>query len=82
MVIEKLSITDIKDHDGYASTIKSGNTVWNARSTQVINKDNDDDDYEMTNSLKIKSLEKKLDLLQTTLDTVLDRLPLSNNGWR
>jgi len=82
MVIEKLSITDIKDHDGYASTIKSGNTVWNARSTQVINKDNDDDDYEMTNSLKIKSLEKKLDLLQTTLDTVLDRLQLSNNGWR
>ena len=81
MVIEKLSITDIKDHDGYASTIKSGNTVWNARSTQVINKDNDDD-YEMTNSLKIKSLEKKVDLLQTTLDTVLDRLPLSNNGWR
>ena len=82
MVIEKLSITDIKDHDGYASTIKSGNTVWNARSTQVINKDNDDDDYEMTNSLKIKSLEKKVDLLQTTLDTVLDRLQLSNNGWR
>ena len=82
MVIEKLSITDIKDHDGYASTIKSGNTVWNARSTQVINKDNDDDDYEMTNSLKIKSLEKKVDLLQTTLDTVLDRLPLSNSGWR
>jgi|TARA_R100000306_G_scaffold8590_1_gene11923 hypothetical protein len=82
MVMEKLSITDIKDHDGYASTIKSGNTVWNARSTQVINKDNDDDDYEMTNSLKIKSLEKKLDLLQTTLDTVLDRLPLSNSGWR
>tara|TARA_R100001132_G_C3202861_1_gene49414 strand:- start:262 stop:507 length:246 start_codon:yes stop_codon:yes gene_type:complete len=81
MVMEKLSITDIKDHDGYASTIKSGNTVWNARSTQVINKDNDDD-YEMTNSLKIKSLEKKLDLLQTTLDTVLDRLPLSNSGWR
>lgn len=80
--MEKLSITDIKDHDGYASTIKSGNTVWNARSTQVINKDNDDDDYEMTNSLKIKSLEKKLDLLQTTLDTVLDRLPLSNSGWR
>lgn len=82
MVMEKLSITDIKDHDGYASTIKSGNTVWNARSTQVINKDNDDDDYEMTNSLKIKSLEKKVDLLQTTLDTVLDRLPLSNSGWR
>ena len=82
MVMEKLSITDIKDHDGYASTIKSGNTVWNARSTQVINKDNDDDDYDMTNSLKIKSLEKKLDLLQTTLDTVLDRLPLSNSGWR
>ena len=82
MVMEKLSITDIKDHDGYASTIKSGNTVWNARSTQVINKDNNDDDYEMTNSLKIKSLEKKLDLLQTTLDTVLDRLPLSNSGWR
>lgn len=68
MTVEKLSITDIKDHDGYASTIKSGNTVWNARSTQVIN----DDDYEMTNSLKIKNLEKKVDLLQTTLEEVLD----------
>jgi hypothetical protein len=81
MTVEKLSITDIKDHDGYASTIKAGNTVWNARSTQIINKDNDDD-YEMTNSLKIKSLETKVDLLQTTLEKVLDRLPLSNNGWR
>jgi hypothetical protein len=81
MTVEKLSITDIKDHDGYASTIKAGNTVWNARSTQIINKDNDDD-YEMTNSLKIKSLETKVDFLQTTLEKVLDRLPLSNNGWR
>ena len=68
MTVGKLSIADIKDHDGYASTIKSGNTVWNARSTQVIN----DDDYEMTNSLKIKNLEKKVDLLQTTLEEVLD----------
>ena len=82
MTIEKLSISEIDKHKGYSDAVKSGNTVWNARSTQVINKDNDDDDYEMTNSLKIKSLEKKLDLLQTTLDTVLDRLPLSNNGWR
>ena len=68
MAVEKLNITDIKDHDGYASTIKSGNTVWNARSTQV----NNDDDYEVTNSLKIKNLEKKVDLLQTTLEEVLD----------
>jgi hypothetical protein len=82
MTVEKLSIADIKDHDGYASTIKAGNTVWNARSTQKIHKDNDDDDYESTTSSKIWSLEKKVELLQTTLEKVLDRLPLSNNGWR
>ena len=80
MTIEKLSISEIDKHKGYSDAVKSGNTVWNARSTQVINKDATD--YDSTNSLKIKSLEKKVDLLQTTLDTVLDRLPLSNNGWR
>ena len=80
MTIEKLSISEIDKHKGYSDAVKSGNTVWNARSTQIINKD--DTDYDSTNSLKIKSLEKKVDLLQTTLDTVLDRLPLSNNGWR
>ena len=80
MTMKKLSISEIDKHKGYSDAVKSGNTVWNARSTQIINKD--DTDYDSTNSLKIKSLEKKVDLLQTTLDTVLDRLPLSNNGWR
>ena len=77
MTIEKLSISEIDKHKGYSDAVKSGNTVWNARSTQVINKD--DTDYDSTNSLKIKSLERKVDLLQNTLEKVLDRLTSTNN---
>ena len=77
MTVEKLDISEIKKHKGYTDTIKSGNIVWNARSTQVINKD--DTDYDSTNSLRIKSLERKVDLLQNTLEKVLDRLLLINN---
>ena len=73
MVIEKLSITDIKDHDGYASTIKSGNTVWNARSTQKIHRE-EEDDYDSTNGKKIERLEKKVNALQDTLEKILHKL--------
>jgi|TARA_R110002110_G_scaffold1081_2_gene4400 hypothetical protein len=81
MTIEKLSTSEINKHAGYVSAIKAGNTVWNARSTQKIHKDNDDD-YESTTSSKIWSLEKKVELLQTTLEKVLDRLSLKNDSWR
>jgi len=80
MTIEKLSISEIDKHKGYSDAVKSGNTVWNARSTQVINKD--DTDYDSTNSLRIKSLEKKVDLLQDTLEKVLDRLTSTTNDWK
>ena len=80
MTIEKLSISEIDKHKGYSDAVKSGNTVWNARSTQVINID--DTDYDSTNSLRIKSLEKKVDLLQDTLEKVLDRLTSTTNDWK
>ena len=80
MTIEKLSISEIDKHKGYSDAVKSGNTVWNARSTQIIDKD--DTDYDSTNSLKIKSLEKKVDLLQDTLEKVLDRLTSTTNDWK
>mgnify|MGYP003114086901 FL=1 len=80
MTIEKLSISEIDKHKGYSDAVKSGNTVWNARSTQIIDKD--DTDYDSTNSLKIKSLEKKVDLLQDTLEKILDRLTLTTNDWK
>jgi len=81
MTMKKLSISEIDKHEGYSDAIKSGNTVWNARSTQIIKKDNEDD-YDSTNSLKIKSLERKVDLLQNTLEKVLDRLTSTNNDWK
>ena len=80
MTIEKLSISEIDKHKGYSDAVKSGNTVWNARSTQIIDKD--DTDYDSTNSLRIKSLEKKVDLLQDTLEKVLDRLTSTTNDWK
>ena len=80
MTIEKLSISEIDKHKGYSDAVKSGNTVWNARSTQIIDKD--DTDYDSTNSLKIKSLEKKVDLLQDTLEKVLERLTSTTNDWK
>ena len=64
MTVEKLDISDIKEHDGYASTIKAGNTVWNARSTQKIYKEED----------KVEVLEKKVNAMQDSLDKILDKL--------
>ena len=64
MTVEKLDISDIKEHDGYASTIKAGNTVWNARSTQKIYREED----------KVEVLEKKVNAMQDSLDKILDKL--------
>ena len=61
MAVEKLNITDIDNHDGYASTIKSGNTVWNARSTQKVYREED----------KVEILEKKVNAMQDTLEKIL-----------
>ena len=61
MAVEKLNITDIDKHDGYASTIKSGNTVWNARSTQKVYREED----------KVEILEKKVNAMQDTLEQIL-----------
>ena len=41
MTVEKLAISEIDKHDGYASATKAGNTVWNARSTQKVFKEED-----------------------------------------
>ena len=61
MAVEKLNITEINKHDGYASTIKSGNTVWNARSTQKVYREED----------KVEILEKKVNAMQDTLEKIL-----------
>jgi hypothetical protein len=61
MAVEKLNVTDIDKHDGYASTIKSGNTVWNARSTQKVYREED----------KVEILEKKVNAMQDTLEKIL-----------
>ena len=61
MAVEKLNITEINKHDGYASTIKSGNTVWNARSTQKVYREED----------KVDILEKKVNAMQDTLEKIL-----------
>ena len=52
MPLEKLNATEINKHDGYAAATKAGNTVWNARSTQKIHRE-EEDDYDSTNG-KIK----------------------------
>ncbi len=49
MTVEKLAVSEINKHDGYASATKAGNTVWNARSTQKVFKEED----------KVEILEKK-----------------------
>jgi hypothetical protein len=74
MTVEKLAISEIDKHDGYASATKAGNTVWNARSTQKIFRE--EDDYDSTNNEKIKNLEKKVNAMQDSLDKILDRLML------
>ena len=61
MAVEKLNVTDIDKLNGYASTIKSGNTVWNARSTQKVYREDD----------KVEILEKKVNAMQDTLEKIL-----------
>jgi hypothetical protein len=74
MAVEKLNVTEINKHDGYSAATKAGNTVWNARSTQKVFRE--EDDYDSTNNEKIKNLEKKVNAMQDSLDKILDRLML------
>ena len=71
MTVEKLDVSEINKHEGYVSATKAGNTVWNARSTQKIHKE---EDYDSTNSGKINSLEKKVNVMQDSLDKILAKL--------
>jgi len=64
MTVEKLAISEINKHDGYATATKAGNTVWNARSTQKVFKEED----------KVEILEKKVNAMQDSLDKILDKL--------
>jgi|TARA_Y100000034_G_scaffold72210_1_gene87076 phage shock protein A len=64
MTVEKLAVSEINKHDGYASATKAGNTVWNARSTQKVFKEED----------KVEILEKKVNAMQDSLDKILDKL--------
>ena len=72
MTVEKLAVSEINKHDGYSAATKAGNTVWNARSTQKVFKE--EDDYDSTNNEKIKNLEKKVNAMQDSLDKILDKL--------
>ena len=72
MPLEKLNTTEINKHDGYSAATKAGNTVWNARSTQKIHRE--EDDYDSTNGKKIERLEKKVNALQDTLEKILHKL--------
>ena len=71
MTVEKLDVSEINKHEGYVSATKAGNTVWNARSTQKIYKE---DDYDTTNNERINNLEKKINAMQDSLDKILDKL--------
>ena len=64
MTVEKLDVSEINKHEGYVSATKAGNTVWNARSTQKIYKEED----------KVEVLEKKVNAMQDSLDKILDKL--------
>ena len=64
MTVEKLAVSEINKHDGYATATKAGNTVWNARSTQKVFKEED----------KVEILEKKVNAMQDSLDKILDKL--------
>ena len=64
MTVEKLSVSEINKNEGYVSATKAGNTVWNARSTQKIYKEED----------KVEVLEKKVNAMQDSLDKILDKL--------
>jgi hypothetical protein len=71
MTVEKLDVSEINKHEGYVSATKAGNTVWNARSTQKIYRE---DDYDTTNNERINNLEKKINAMQDSLDKILDKL--------
>ena len=71
MTVEKLDVSEINKHEGYVSATKAGNTVWNARSTQKIHRE---DDYDTTNNERINNLEKKINAMQDSLDKILDKL--------
>ena len=62
MAVEKLGVSEINKHEGYTSAIKAGNTVWNARSTQKIYREED----------KVDLLEKKVNAMQDTLEKILE----------
>jgi len=62
MAVEKLTLSEIDEHAGYTSTIKAGNTVWNARSTQKIYREED----------KVDILERKVNAMQDTLEKILE----------
>jgi Zn-finger protein len=64
MTVEKLDVSEINKHEGYVSATKAGNTVWNARSTQKIYREED----------KVEVLEKKVNAMQDSLDKILDKL--------
>ena len=64
MTVEKLSVSEINKNEGYVSATKAGNTVWNARSTQKIYKEED----------KVEVLEKKVNAMQDSLDKILNKL--------
>jgi Zn-finger protein len=64
MAVEKLDVSEINKHEGYVSATKAGNTVWNARSTQKIYREED----------KVEVLEKKVNAMQDSLDKILDKL--------
>lgn len=73
MAVEKLDISEINKHDGYVAATKAGNTVWNARSTQVITKDNEESKIESLEK-KVSDLQNTMELLQSTLDKTLRKL--------
>ena len=64
MAVEKLDVSEINKHEGYVSATKAGNTVWNARSTQKIYREED----------KVEVLEKKVNAMQDSLDKILNKL--------
>jgi hypothetical protein len=73
MAVEKLDISEINKHDGYVTATKAGNTVWNARSTQVITKDDEESKIERLEK-KVSDLQSTMELLQSTLDKTLRKL--------
>jgi len=61
MTVEKLNESEINKNEGYTAATKAGNTVWNARSTQKIYREED----------KVDILEQKVNDMQDTLEKIL-----------